>query len=319
MLRVRLAALNRAAPFHHNARDDRFQRLHVCGLVSLPERIGDPQRDLFAMHDQTYMSPILNHRSLLGSAQPRRYDTDAARPEISIRGPLPRIPQPRWPTLFGVASNRRVLSGSQSPPTLKESAMGNAGARNAGARNAGLIVPGKSYQMPRAQRWSLDGFFAVVAASGAILLMAGLFEPGVILIATVVTVFALDRFCNWGMPYLDERSARAEAMRLIREAAAGGDNTPAATLTELSTSDDPRIRRDVASNPTSPHAVLVQLAQDPHRSVRTAVALNESTQEWLLLDIVDAGDPVVCSAMLEHPSLDLSAHLRREILRLAAP
>ena len=108
-------------------------------------------------------------------------------------------------------------------------------------------------------------------------------------------------------------------MRFIREAAAGDNITPAATLTELSESDDHRIRRDVAGNPASPHAVLAQLAHDPRRSVRTAVALNESTQEWLLLDIADASDPVVCSDMLKDPRLELPAQLRQKILRLATP
>ena len=49
------------------------------------------------------------------------------------------------------------------------------------------------------------------------------------------------------------------------------------------------------------------------------VALNESTQEWLLLDIADASDPVVCSDMLKDPRLELPAQLRQKILRLATP
>ena len=51
----------------------------------------------------------------------------------------------------------------------------------------------------------------------------------------------------------------------------------------------------------------------------TTVALNESTQEWLLLDIADASDPVVCSDMLKDPRLELPAQLRQKILRLATP
>ena len=49
------------------------------------------------------------------------------------------------------------------------------------------------------------------------------------------------------------------------------------------------------------------------------MALNESTQEWLLLDIADASDPVVCSDMLKDPRLELPAQLRQKILRLATP
>ena len=59
--------------------------------------------------------------------------------------------------------------------------------------------------------------------------------------------------------------------------------------------------------------------QRPQPNYGHPQALNESTQEWLLLDIADASDPVVCSDMLKDPRLELPAQLRQKILRLATP
>ena len=233
------------------------------------------------------MSPSVWWRACPPTAT-RRYGS----PPRHIPAACPAAPcrRRRRLALFGVAGKRRALWGSQpSTPVTRPTTS------NAEAHTAGPIAPDSSYRMSRHHRRQVVGVCVVFAAAGAILWMAGPDRLGVVLLTVTATVCALDRLSGRGFAYLDERSDRAEAMRCIREAAAGDNITPASTLTELSESDGRCIRRDVAGNPVSPHAVLAQMAHDPHRSVRTAVALNESTQEWLLLDIADAGDPIVCS------------------------
>ena len=151
---------------------------------------------------------------------------------------------------------------------------------------------------------------AALAAAGTGMLISG------------VAIYAILTLVMWICALGDERRDRDNAYRNIRRIAASDAGTTPAVLTELASCDDPKIREDVAKNKSTPHAILERLALDPHRSVREAVAVNPSVGEDLLLRIVEAGDPVVCSTMLNHDGHGhrlLPKSVRSKILQTTIP
>ena len=189
-------------------------------------------------------------------------------------------------------------------------------------------TPDPSNKMPHMQKiiprisLSFGGLGATLwivgkPAGGATLAAAG---TGVLIGG--VAIYAFLTLVMWGWAFGDERRDRDRAHQNIRRIAASDADTTPAVLTELASCDDPKIREDVAKNKSTPHAILERLALDTHRSAREAVALNPSASENLLLRIVEADDPVVCSTMLHydrHGGRLLPRSVRSKILQTAIP
>ena len=165
--------------------------------------------------------------------------------------------------------------------------------------------PDPGDRMPaRIRKFALWVFLVGFGGAGAVVwLAAGRVLPqdaaavGVTGIAWGVGVYCVVTLLDVFMSRCDAHTGRRVALQEIRVAAAA-DCAAAGTFAELAADTDPEVRCGVARNTGCPHDVLDRLSTDRYRSVRKAVALNPAAPEALLLRIVDAGDLVVCSAML---------------------
>jgi hypothetical protein len=97
---------------------------------------------------------------------------------------------------------------------------------------------------------------------------------------------------------LDPRDPAAIARR---RAVARSKTTPAATLAELASDPDHRVRCDVARHPNTPVDVLTALAANPALGVAAALASNPNTPTDVIDGLGPMDDPALCRASLHNP------------------
>ena len=262
---------------------------------------------------RNHSAPYTEKTTTRSGRNPRPYVTETG--AASFRG----VPQAADNVVLDRCTRRRARHGRQHAPPDTGDDIG-----------AGRwATPDPSNRMPQDMQKAIPRISLAFGGLGATLWFIGKLagdaisaDAGTGILIGGVIIYGTLTFVMWGWSVADERRDRDNAHQNIRRVAACDADTAPVVLVELASCDDPKIREDVARNKSTPHAILERLAMDPHRSAREAVALNSSVSEDLLLRIVEAGDPVVCSAMLNHDGhgrRSLPQSVRSEILQTAVP